>query len=77
MDVVILFEMADDFFVVELYELNVEDAVAVEVLLAALKVEDFAAVVESLNELKLEGFVAGFDKVKVEEMSLLPPLLAR
>ena len=54
-----------------------EDAVAVEVLLAELKVEDFAAVDVSLNELKLEGFVAGFDKVKVEEMSLLPPLLAR
>ena len=39
--------------------------------------EDFAAVDVSLNELKFEGFVAGFDKVKLEEMSLVPPLLAR
>ena len=64
MDVDILLEIADDFFVVEL---NVEE----------LNAEDFVAADVSLTEVKVEGLVAGFDNVRLDEISLFPPLLAR
>ena len=57
-------EKVDDFLVVALKEeVNADDFVVVEVSL--------------IEELKLDGFVAGFDNVKLEDISLLAPLLAR